>query len=86
MSTLDSGPIAALLSGATGSTATSSGPSVPPALAAAAEEADKMSQLTKVLSKMGDPTVVLQVMVADAQKKLSRQQEILSILRDLNGS
>jgi len=45
-----------------------------------------MSQLTKVLSKMGDPTVVLQVMVADAQKKLSRQQEILSILRDLNGS
>ena len=83
MSALDSGPIAALLSGATGST---SGPSVPPALAAAAEEADKMSQLTRVLTQMSDPTVVLQIMATDAQKKLSRQQEILSILRDLNGS
>ncbi len=83
MSTLDSGPIAALLSGATGST---NGPSVPPALVAAAEEADKMSQLTKVLTQMSDPTVVLQIMATDAQKKLTRQQEILSILRELNGS
>jgi hypothetical protein len=86
MSTLDSGPIAALLSGATGSTAGASGPSVPPALAAAAEEADKMSQLTKVLTQMSDPTIVLQLMATDAQKKLMRQQEILSILRELNGS
>jgi hypothetical protein len=83
MSTLDSGPITALLSGATG---LSSGPAVPPAVAAAAAEADKLGELTRVLKNMGDPNVVLKIMVSDAQKKLTRQQEILTILKELNSS
>jgi hypothetical protein len=84
MSALDSGPIAALVSGATG---LSSGPSVvPSAVAAATAEADKLAELTKVLKNMGDPTVVLKIMVSDAQKKLTRQQEILTILKELNSS
>jgi hypothetical protein len=81
MSTLDSGPIAALLSGTTG---TPSGPAS--VTSEASSDLDKMKALSTALSRMEDPTVILKMMSEDAQKKLSRQQEILAILKELNGS